>query len=121
MRAWNRLLPATSSSLATPRCVSRAGPGSRWRLAPSFQQLFQNPCIILGLLFGSKQQGQAFLVVREFIETAQVLLRTRLDQFLQIFFSECFPLAGARVIPATQLVRGREIAQPFIDRGLLLR
>lgn len=77
---------------------SRAG-SSRW-LAGSLQNFSQHHRIVATLVLRSKEKREALVLMSEFEEAMQSVLRLRLRQFLQVFLAEGCPLIGLGVVPA---------------------
>src|SRR5580658_4930574 len=132
-------LSAPDRSLTLAHPVNCPGACAGRRLAHPVEQLFEHHRVIVRLVLGSKQQGQAFSLVGEMVEPKQRVLGFRLRQFLQILPAEVRPLkvlpmlglgmielgvsepsmTQPSMIPAAQFVRGRQVAQPLVNRSTI--
>ena len=100
-RAENRSTSSDRRPLA--HGLSRSSrAGSSWWLAGSLQNFSQHHCIVATLVLRSKEKREALVLMSEFEEAMQSILRLRLRQFLQVFLAEGCPLIGLGVVPAPE-------------------
>ena len=110
-------LAAPPGGFAPAHAVGGSRTGAGWRFSPAVEQLFENGRVIVCLVLRAKQEGQALAFVSDLVQPAERLFGFRLRQFLQIFSAKIWPTVGAGMIPASQFVRRRKVAQPFVNRG----
>src|SRR5512140_736547 len=96
------------------------GAGAGRRLAHALQQLLEDDSVVALFVAGRVDQRDLLAAPRQVVEVLERRGGLGLVQFVEVALAEDVPRERVGVEPLAQRIGGREVAQPLVDRGLVL-